>query len=164
MMSMRSLNSIIDDNDINEFVVAFMATQLTNSRVFKWKTQRLNWEEHRAMLIHKRKFHKMYRMTATAFDDLVEIVRPVVEVDVRKSMASTPLSNSTIFPALVVAAGLRWAAGGSYHDITTYLGISDAYSIGAEISSSRQCFFRMIPALPSYGPKLWTNAEKLLLL
>ena len=78
------------------------------------------------MLIHKRKFHKMYRMTATAFDDLVEIVRPIVEVDVRKSMASTPLSNSTIFPELVVAAGLRWAAGGSYHDITTYLGISDA--------------------------------------
>ena len=146
----------IDDDDIDVLVVAFMAAQLIRSRVFKWNEKRLNWMEHRAKLLHKAKFHKQYRMTAAAFDALVDIVRPVVQVDVRMSMVSTPLSDSTIFPELVVAAGLRWVAGGSYHDISSYLGISD--------SSFYRCRDKFLDAvLQSDDPRLsiiWPNTHE----
>ena len=64
-------------------------------------------------------------MTAEAFDVLVEIVRPAVEVNEIRSMASTPQSTP-IFPELVVTIGIRYLCGGSHHDITSYIGVSDS--------------------------------------
>ena len=119
-------SALSTDDDMEEFVAALLVQLAIDERVFKWNDQRLDWHHHKERLLHQRKFHKQYRMTAEAFDVLVEIVRPAVEVNVLKSMASTPQSNASIFPELVVAIGIRYLCGGSHHDITSYIGVSDS--------------------------------------
>ena len=115
-----------EEDEQDEIIAAWFVKQRNNSRLFKWNAQRLNWDDHKARLLHQRKFHRQYRMSPTAFDRLVEILYHDIAVDEKMSMISTPDSNSPIFPELVVAIGIRTLAGGSYHDITSYIGISDS--------------------------------------
>jgi len=67
-------------------------------------------------LRHQGKFHKRFRMSETAFNDLVELFRPALK-GVYNSRSKQP-----IFVELVVAIGLRWLAGGSYHEIEDVFG------------------------------------------
>jgi hypothetical protein len=100
-----------------------------NVRIFKWNVdERLNWEEEKKRLIHATRASSIrcLRMTPVAFDRLVEILRPDIEVNETMSRVSTPDTNVHIYPELIVVIGIRYLAGGSYHDISGYCGVSDA--------------------------------------
>ncbi len=86
-------------------------------RVFKWGEERLNWEENVERLQHKNQFADKYRMNLETFNKLLEILRPKITVDYIKSMNSTPNASEPIYPELVMHVGIRWLAGGVYHDI-----------------------------------------------
>ena len=58
-------------------------------------------------------------MSDTAFNDLVELLRPALKRVVYNSRSKQP-----IFVKLVVAIGLRWLAGGSYQEIEDVFGVS----------------------------------------
>ena len=56
-------------------------------------------------------------MSETAFNDLVELLRPALKRVVNRSR-----SNQPMFVEIVVAIGLRWLAGGSYQEIEDAFG------------------------------------------
>ena len=53
-------------------------------------------------------------MSHEAFLKLLDLLRPMVAPDIRKSHNSC---DNPIYPELVLAIGLRWLAGGSYLDL-----------------------------------------------
>jgi hypothetical protein len=92
-------------------------------RAPKWQLQRLDWTTHVDHQTHTAEFQQKYRMTLETFTKLLEILRPSITVDPIKSQNSTP-GSSPIYPELVMAIGIRWLAGGSYHDIKDFCGVS----------------------------------------
>ena len=70
-------------------------------------------------LCHQGKFHTRFRMSETAFNELVELLRPALQRVVYNSRSKEP-----IFVELIVAIGLRWLAGGSYQEIEDVFGVS----------------------------------------
>jgi len=70
-------------------------------------------------LRHQGKFHTRFRMSETAFNDLVELLRPALKRVIYNSRSKQP-----IFVELVVAIELRWLAGGSYQEIEDVFGVS----------------------------------------
>ena len=87
------IDAALADDDREEFVSALFAQLASEERLFKWEEQRLDWNRHKERLLHQNKFHKQYRMEAEAFDVLVDILRPAVQVNEIRSMASTPGST-----------------------------------------------------------------------
>jgi hypothetical protein len=73
--------------------------------------------------MHTDEFTQKYRITLDTFNNLLEYLRPYITVDPIKSQNSTP-GSLPIYPELVVAIGIRWLAGGSYHDIKDFCRVS----------------------------------------
>jgi hypothetical protein len=65
-------------------------------------------------------------MSLEAFNQLLELLRPSITVDVVKSNASSGLysSNQPIYPELILGIGLRWLAGGNLIEICHVYGVS----------------------------------------
>ena len=109
-----------------EEVTAFMAAMElmpSTERNFKWPNERLTWNEHVAKLTHTKEFDQTYRMSLNTFNKLLAILRQDITVNVVKSRNSMPESEP-IYPELIMHVGIRWLAGGSYHDIRDHSGIS----------------------------------------
>jgi hypothetical protein len=58
-------------------------------RIPKWEHQRIDWNEHVTKLLHEKRFHREYRMSLEAFNQLLELLRPSITVYVVKSNASS---------------------------------------------------------------------------
>jgi hypothetical protein len=93
-------------------------------RASKYPRVRMSWADVAAEGEHSGDFRETFRMSRTAFDDLVALLGERIEVDIIKSLNSTPHSNDRIFPEMVVAIGLRFLAGGKPLDIKLWAGIS----------------------------------------
>ena len=65
-------------------------------------------------------------MSLEAFNQLLELLRPSITVNVVKSNASSGLyiSNQHFYPEVILAIGLRWLAGGNLIDIRHVYGVS----------------------------------------
>ena len=113
---------ILDDEGMQDVLNIF--EHFADDLCFKWNKDRLNWADHVEELLHERQWERMYRMSIEAFNILVDILRPGIAVNYKMSMVSTPDASDRIYPELIVAVGIRWLAGGSYHDIRKYIGIS----------------------------------------
>jgi len=96
--------------------VIFLLSRL--KRRSRWQYER-RWNTSLERLRHQGKFHTRFRMSETAFNDLVELLRPALKRAVQYSRSKQP-----IFVELVVAIGLRWLAGGSYQEIEDVFGVS----------------------------------------
>jgi len=74
-------------------------------------------------------------MSETAFNDLVELIRPALKRAVQYSRSKQPT-----FVELVVAIGLRWLASGSYQEIEDVFGVSttEAYRSRNKITDVEQ--------------------------
>ena len=57
-------------------------------RIPKWKHQQIDWNEHVTKLLHENRFHREYRMSLEAFNQLLELLRPSLTVHVVKSQIS----------------------------------------------------------------------------
>ena len=109
--------------------LSFLESYERNSkpvRIPKWEHQQIDWNEHVTKLLHENRFHREYRMSLEAFNQLLELLRPSITVNVVKSNASSGLysSNQHIYPELILAIGLRWLAGGNLIDICHVYGVS----------------------------------------
>ena len=121
-----------DDTIIEEVVVPAVVTVVSHvfnewcqtDRRFKWQHSRLNWPEHVAMLIHTKQFETKFHMSPEAFNKLVNILQPMIKLDLIKSQNSTPLASDHLYPELIMACGIHWLTEGSYHDIHDWAGIS----------------------------------------
>lgn len=130
-ISLEHLASLFVDQDDEEEhwwdelemqAVAVTRVAMTERKT-KWKHQRLNWNEHKEKKVHEGTFDQKYRMSVEAFDNLVELLRPMITQDQIKARNSC---GEPINPELVVAMGLRWLAGGSYHDIMDTFSVSQS--------------------------------------
>jgi hypothetical protein len=85
---------------------------------------RLEWLQHVDELNREGgdKFKRLYRMNYASFTRLVEIIRPMVEVD--KEMSYIRTSKGSILPEIMSHCLLRWLSGGEYLDIRLGAGIS----------------------------------------
>jgi len=79
-------------------------------RIPKWEHQQIDWNDHVTKLLHENRFHREYRMSLEAFNQLLELLRPsITAVNVVKSNASSGSysSNQHIYPELILDIGLR---------------------------------------------------------
>ena len=130
-ISLEHLASLFVDQDDEEEhwwdelemqAVAVTRVAMTERKT-KWKHQRLNWNEHKEKKVHEGTFDQKYQMSVEAFDNLVELLRPMITQDQIKARNSC---GEPINPELVVAMGLCWLAGGSYHDIMDTFSVSQS--------------------------------------
>ena len=90
-----------DDTIIEQVVVPAVVTVVSHvfnewcwtDLRFKWQHSRLNWSEHVAMLIHMKPFESKFCMSPEAFNKLVNILQPMINLDYIKSQNSTPLAS-----------------------------------------------------------------------
>jgi hypothetical protein len=68
-------------------------------------------------------FKRMFRLTRTTFNFLLEKIRPFIEAKPNLKFGSWKNPKS-ISPEIKLAATLRWLAGGSYLDICFAFGLS----------------------------------------
>jgi hypothetical protein len=107
------------DGDIETFIA--LEELLTGHRAHRWQHQRLDWDLHVKKLLHEKRFHIRYRMSLANFDALVLLLGKDVSPDVSMSEKRC---DAVIYPEIVVGAGLRYLAGGSYDDIMNTYGLS----------------------------------------
>jgi hypothetical protein len=74
------------------------------------------WGAHVVKLRREKKFARYYRMDEDAFDHLVAILQPDLQVDARMSTRRT--GEAPISAEVVLHCTIRWLAGGSYLDIS----------------------------------------------
>ena len=61
--------------------LSFLESYERNSkpvRIPKWEHQRIDWNEHVTKLLHENRFHREYRMSLEAFNQLLELLRPSI--------------------------------------------------------------------------------------
>ena len=73
--------------------------------------------------LDEKTFKKMFRMSKSTFNNLLEKVSPLLQVDEQRAINS---SGSVITAKTKLASTLRWLAGGIYLDICFAWGISTA--------------------------------------
>ena len=97
-----------DDDELLALCIIF--TQRKMERSIKWMHESVNWSEYVARLRHSGSFDVKHRMDEQAFDQLVELLRPSITVNTKRSMAGSD-GNEPIYPEVICAVGLRWLAG-----------------------------------------------------
>lgn len=95
-------------------------------RSARWEHERLDWEKHVNKLTHEGKFANEYRMSISAFETLVEMLRPSLHRDEHRSR-----SAQAIQPEHIVALGLRALGGGRLSDIRHIVGCSRSAAYAA---------------------------------
>lgn len=101
---------ILDDDDDDDLNLTLSLLLDDDTRATKWRNKRIDWREHLDRERHTGKFQSKYHMSEESFDRLVDLLRPYVTVDYKKSMNSTS-GNSPIYPEIVVGIGLRYLGG-----------------------------------------------------
>lgn len=79
--------------------------------------------------LSERDFRKMFRVSKTRFDFLLDLITPHI---VRNEVKGANSSAQPIKPKTRLAATLRWLAGGSYHDICELYSVSRASFYGKD--------------------------------
>lgn len=88
----------------------------------EWATRK-DWRNH-LRVEGPRKFRRMYRMEVEQFEELFNLVRPALETqDVVQAERS---SGSEVCAEVRLAITLRYLAGGSYLDVCSNFGVSNA--------------------------------------
>ena len=111
------------DDDF-ELIAAVAAAVLSrNFRGDFLVRQRLKWSQHVRRLEREGMFRKMYRMSVTSFDKLVNLLRPWLQVNLKQSRNASK-GNQPIVPEIIMHCTLRYLAGGALHDIRVCAGLS----------------------------------------
>lgn len=108
-----------EEEEFDEFLFLLMLLELKRKRKPYWEHTRLDWGRHVEMLLHQNRFHIRYRMPLEDFSKLVEYLRPAIEPN---WMQSYRRCRSPIVSEIIVAAGIRYLANGSYDDIMNCYG------------------------------------------
>ena len=87
--------------------------------------QRLNWNLHVKTLIREGLFKKMYRMSPSAFNKLLKMLLPWMNVD-NKQSSNASKGRRPIVAEIILHCTLRYLAGGSVHDIRVCAGLSQS--------------------------------------
>lgn len=104
---------------------------------------------------HTRGFVSKYHMTETAFNKLVDLLRPRVTLNAQKSMNSTS-GNYPIIPEIVVGIGLRFLGGGG-----KLKSLEDVFGIDVEsVRRLRNLFFDAVENTETLAIKLPTIPDE----
>jgi hypothetical protein len=104
-----------EDDDLIQSIVASMGMLCSqfkaNERNFKMynREERVNWQDHVTLLLHRNEFEETYRMEHETFNVLVDTLREDVTFDIAKALSSA-LNMESIYPELVCGVGLRFLA------------------------------------------------------
>jgi len=104
------------DDDL-EMIAALAAAVL--SRNFRGDfvvRQRLKWNQHVRRLECEGQFHRMYRMSVASFNNLLDLLRPWLQVNLKQSCNASK-GKQPIVAEIILHCTLRYLAGGSVHDI-----------------------------------------------
>ena len=117
-----------EDNDEEEYKI-LLATYLViveeskKERKFKMNEERVDWDHHVDLLLHRNEFVENYGYSVEAFHDLVDLLRDDITYNEVRAMNSAP-DVQPIYPELVCAVGLRVLKGAKRNDVTNWAGIS----------------------------------------
>lgn len=122
----------MNDDDIIELLVivvlqlllqALQSCDVPNPHQPCLKRKRIDWESHAQLLEASNRFHRCYKMSRKAFDALLSLLTPSLQVDEKQSTNRTSIEPVT--PANKLQMFLRYMSGGSCHDIIAYSGVGD---------------------------------------
>ena len=105
--------SFAEDLCIAWIALSFRADRLAAAR--------MNWNLHVQSLLHENLFHVKYRMSLDAFNELLDLLTPVLRLKEQFAIVSgfEPICNE-----LMLHCAIRYLARGSYHDICAIAHIS----------------------------------------
>ena len=126
-----SINNTFDSSSDEEELLALVLNPHVRRMIFgaqeeprpQIRYNRIDWNSHVAELQTNNTFHRQYRMSHRSFNQLCTILN--IEVDTQQSMRSTS-GNTPIEKELIVAAGLKYLAGGTTNDIGLIFGVAPA--------------------------------------
>jgi hypothetical protein len=109
------------DSDVSfaeDLCIAWIALSFRADRL---AAARMNWNLHVQSLLHENLFHVKYRMSLDAFNELLDLLTPVLRLKEQFAIVSgfEPICNE-----LMLHCAIRYLAGGSYHDIQATAHIS----------------------------------------
>ena len=116
-----------DDAAILAVFLAHMSLEFEENRkvrMFKMYRKYVDWDTEVEYLRHSKTFAQTYKIEYDPFMELVDLLRPNITLDAVK--AKNQGSQTAIYPEMVVAIGMRWAAGGRWADIKDWAKISKA--------------------------------------
>jgi hypothetical protein len=116
---------VATENDDDFPIIAAMAAAVL-SRIYRGDVvvrQRLNWNLHVKTLIREGLFKKMYQMPPSAFNKLLKMLLPWMNVD-NKQSSNASKGRRPIVAEIILHCTLRYLAGGSVHDIRVCAGLS----------------------------------------
>lgn len=99
--------------------------------------ERLNWSEFRRLRVEDGTFKRMFRVSEHQFDELVQILRPLLTMN--EAMALLATSAGPVSVELRVAGTLRYLAGASYLDVFHLLGVG--------VSTYYECLMQVVTAI-----------------
>ena len=103
-----------DDEDLEE--------SNYNIRRERWNHIRLKWFDHCTKLFHEKMFERQYRMSFSAWDCLIRILKQSLKCN--DKFCST---NEPIYLELKVASSLRILYGGTVNDVREIFDISNCH-------------------------------------
>lgn len=104
------MSRFLRDDDEDLLIIYHVFSQRKKKRRIKWMHDRLDWNDHVEKLRHTKTFESKLRMKESAFDELVDLLRPAIAVDEKRSVAGSN-GNDPIYPEMMLSIGLRWLAG-----------------------------------------------------
>jgi len=78
--------------------------------------QWLKWNQHARRLECEGQFHRMYRMSVASFNNLLDLLRPWLQVNLKQTCNASK-GKQPIVAEIILHCTLRYLAGGSVHDI-----------------------------------------------
>ena len=118
MSRRRDILRVLEEDEWEDFLMMYAIFRLSRrERRSRWQYER-RWNKLLEKLRHQGKFHTRFRMSETAFNDLVELLRPALKRVVNNSRSKQP-----IFVEFIVAIGSRWLVSGSYQEIEDVFGV-----------------------------------------
>lgn len=121
-LKQRFMQEELDDDDLNMILAVFGEEE----RQGKWRSRRLDWNEHVRREIHTNTFEMKYHMRLDSFEKLVDFLRPLISVDKLQSIRSTS-GNDPVKPEHIVGMGLRFLGGELIKSLEDIFGIDDSY-------------------------------------
>jgi hypothetical protein len=150
-----------DDNDEDFVSMLCLFNGYKQERNIKWQHERMEWDKHITMKVYTGTFNRTYRMSKSSFDNLVNIIRQEITLDLdlvqRFGKPNEKEELDHIYPELVVAVSLRYfLAGGSYLDLADKYGISNA-----SVYRCRDMFLDAVIGCPELDIKLPTTVGEM---
>ena len=107
---MELVNELLDmdddeeEEDIITIILIAVAAGSLEQRKSRWTTARLNFENHKQVLLYRQKFDRRYRMSLEAFEELARLLKPEIDPDPNMAVVASERERVLLIRSLFALA------------------------------------------------------------